>query len=58
MANEAKPFHDYIEALQKKLALGDATEHTHRPALQALIESLYTGVTATIHGVISSCAYR
>src|SRR4030042_6825502 len=38
---------NYIQALQNKLAMDDATEHTHRAALQALIESLLSGVSAT-----------
>lgn len=42
-----KPFQDYLHAIEKKLAQGDATEHTHRSALEALIEGLDTGITAT-----------
>ena len=38
---------DYIRIVEKELAAGNATEHTHRPALKALIESLATAVTAT-----------
>ncbi len=38
---------EYITELRKNLAHGDATEHTHRPALKALLESLGKGVTAT-----------
>ncbi len=30
---------DYITALSRALARSDATEHSHRPALKALIES-------------------
>lgn len=41
------PINDYIHAIGKKLGLGDATEHTHRSAFEALIESLISGVTAT-----------
>ncbi len=40
-------FSGYIHAIEKKLAQGDATEHTHRAALQAFIESFVTGVSAT-----------
>jgi hypothetical protein len=40
-------FNAYIHALERKLALGDATEHTHRSALEALIGNLSSGVTAT-----------
>jgi predicted helicase len=37
----------YVHAIGKKLALGDATEHTHRSALETLVESLASGITAT-----------
>ena len=37
----------YIAAIQAAAARGNATEHTFRPALKALIESLETGITAT-----------
>ena len=37
----------YILTIEKELAAGNATEHTHRPALKALVESLAKGVTAT-----------
>jgi len=37
----------YVHAIGKKLALGDATEHTHRSALETLFESLASGITAT-----------
>jgi hypothetical protein len=38
---------EYLSELRKSLAHGDATEHTHRPALKALLESLAKGTTAT-----------
>ena len=41
------PFKEYLHALQTALAAGNATEHTHRPALKTLIESIEAGVTAT-----------
>ena len=47
MSDEIKPFNSYIQILQKKLAAGDATEHTHRSALETLVESLVSGITAT-----------
>ena len=47
MAEDLKPFQDYIHAINKKLAQGDATEHTHRSALEILVESLDAGITAT-----------
>lgn len=37
----------YLQAVRQNLAAGNATEHTHRPALKSLIESLAPGVTAT-----------
>ena len=39
------PFGTYIRQIRKNLATGDATEHTHRAALQALIQALGTGFT-------------
>ena len=39
-------FNSYLQAIEKKLAVGDATEHTHRAALEDLVESLALGVTA------------
>ena len=41
------PVHAYLQSLQKELLRGDATEHTHRSALKALIESAATGLLAT-----------
>ena len=38
---------DYIASLNHHLSLGDSTEHTHRPALKSLIESIASGITAT-----------
>lgn len=36
----------YLQALEANLRAGDATEHTHRPALQALLESIAPGIRA------------
>jgi len=47
LAADLKPLQDYVLAIEKKLTMDDATEHTHRAALQALIESLLSGVSAT-----------
>ena len=47
MVADLKSIQDYIHAIEKKLATGDATEHTHRAALGALIESLALGISAT-----------
>ena len=37
----------YLDDIEKQLGTGRATEHTHRPALQRLIESLQPGILAT-----------
>ena len=37
----------YVHTIEKKLALGDATEHTHRLTLETLVEGLVSGITAT-----------
>jgi hypothetical protein len=41
------PFADYLAEINKNLAHGDATEHTHRPALKKLLESVRQGIVAT-----------
>ena len=38
---------DYLKKIEKAYAAGNATEHTHRPALKELIESMAAGITAT-----------
>ncbi len=40
-------FESYIKEIQGNLARGNATEHTHRPALKTLLESLQPGLVAT-----------
>jgi predicted helicase len=47
MSTESKPLLDYVHALEKELAAGNATEHTHRTALKTLIEALANGIIAT-----------
>jgi predicted helicase len=42
-----EPSSRYLREIQRDLSSGQATEHTHRPALKGLIESLAPGVTAT-----------
>jgi len=42
-----KAFKDYLAQVQAALDRGDATEHTHRPALKTLLETLAPGITAT-----------
>jgi hypothetical protein len=39
------PFKPYLKSIEQKLQQGQATEHTHRAALQALLEALSPGVT-------------
>ena len=41
------PIDTYRRQIQRELQQGNATEHTHRPALKALIEALAPGITAT-----------
>ena len=40
-------FGHYLQQLAQAVAKGDATEHTHRPALKTLLESLAPGIVAT-----------
>ncbi len=40
------PIKVYLDQLQQNLHTGQATEHTHRPALQTLIQSLLPSVRA------------
>ncbi|MBF0170558.1 MAG: DNA methyltransferase, partial [Nitrospinae bacterium] len=37
----------YLSAVERALSRGDATEHTHRPALKTLVESFGKNVAAT-----------
>ena len=41
------PIHEYIRNIEQNLIKGNATEHTHRPALKSLLESLSDGIVAT-----------
>ena len=43
----SKLFRRYITDIQQNLKLGNATEHTHRPAFKAFLESAYDDVIAT-----------
>jgi hypothetical protein len=45
MATDA--FGKYISEINKAYLRGDSTEHTHRPALKAMIEALSNKITAT-----------
>ena len=40
------PIKTYLKQVEAALSAGNATEHTHRPALKALVEALAPGVTA------------
>ena len=49
------PISDYLRQLELALKRGDSTEHTHRPALKELIETLDAKVTATNEPKRSAC---
>ncbi len=38
---------DYLRKIEKAYQAGNATEHTYRPALQELLETLHSNVIAT-----------
>ena len=40
-------FNKYLSEINKAYLRGDATEHTHRPALKTLIEGFARNITAT-----------
>lgn len=40
VAVDLEPLHDYIPTIEKKLVMGDATEHTRCSVLETLVESL------------------
>ena len=40
------PFKAYVQALQAALAAGNASGHTHHPALKTLLETLMPGIMA------------
>ena len=44
---DAADFRNYIRVLQDNLSRGNATEHTHRSALEQLLESVVDGIKAT-----------
>lgn len=45
----------YLKAFEANLKPGNATEHTHRPALKALLEGVISGITATNEPKRSAC---
>lgn len=53
MAEDA--FDKYLTEINKAYLRGDATEHTHRPALKALIEGLAKKITATNEPKRTAC---
>ena len=42
-----RAFRDYVGELSRSLSEGNATEHTHRPALKTLLEAIDGSITAT-----------
>ena len=49
------PLRDYLRKLERALKRGDATEHTHRPALKELLEALDESIVATNEPRRSDC---
>jgi hypothetical protein len=49
------PLTEYLRKLERALQRGDATEHTHRPALKELIEALDENVLCTNEPKRSAC---
>ena len=48
-------FTHYLTQIETALKAGNATEHTHRPALKALIESFGAGITAANEPTAIAC---
>ena len=44
---DSSVFRKYFNGLQANLSRGNATEYTHRPALETLLESAVDGIVAT-----------
>ena len=49
------PLPEYLRKLERALKRGDATEHTHRAALQELLQALDEGIIATNEPKRSAC---
>jgi len=47
MTERISPISIYLSKIKKNIADGNATEHTHRPALKSLLEMVEKGITAT-----------
>ena len=54
-SSKPSPLQDYLHKLERALKRGDATEHTHRPALKELIEALDDKLIATNEPKRSEC---
>jgi hypothetical protein len=39
--------HNYLRKIEKVYQTGNATEHTYRPTLKELLETLFPGISAT-----------
>jgi len=46
-ADDLKLLRSYIQSIEKELLAGNATEHTHRPALKTLLQAIVPDVVAT-----------
>jgi hypothetical protein len=51
MNNLTKPVLDYIHDMKKELSVGNSTEHTHRPALKTLLETVAQASSPVVHPV-------
>jgi hypothetical protein len=54
-SSKPSPLQAYLHMLERALKRGDATEHTHRPALKELIEALDNKLVATNEPKRSDC---
>jgi NAD(P)-dependent dehydrogenase (short-subunit alcohol dehydrogenase family) len=52
----ATPLAECLCKLDRALKHGDATEHTHRPALKELLEALDEGIIATMAAMVAYLA--
>jgi len=52
---KTSPLQAYLHKIERALKRGDATEHTHRPALKELLEALDDKITATNEPKRSNC---
>src|SRR5437867_7021364 len=54
-SHQHDPLGEYLRKLERALKRGDATEHTHRPALKELLEALDDKIIATNEPKRSEC---